>query len=513
MKRWHARITVLMLLGWLGGCAGITSPLPVGRAPEAPVAAPFSAGTVLQAALADEVEAAEGRSGFHFLETGEAAYRARLALIEAAEARIDIQYYIWEFDRSGRAMTAALTRAADRGVRVRALIDGFRVDGKAAPLLALARHPNIEVRLYNAFRTSFRSDVTRYAELLSDFKRLNQRMHDKVLAVDGAAAIVGGRNVSDEYFGLSEDRYFYDRDVLIAGPMMEDISASFELFWRGDYALPVDWFADAVNGDVAAGVPPAPDSLPFPLTLSQEALGAELSRLSQALVWADARLIRTAPGPVFGEQAPDRDAEIEHAFMERLEAAGSEVVIQMPYITLTPARREALRAARDRGVDVRLHTNSLASTDWTIVQHGYVQERRWLAHWDVALMELKDRPATCCAATVTPRQTVLHPKTVVFDRQHVFIGSFNLDRRSVLYNSEIALMIDSPALAARVLDRIGLAMQPENSWRLVMGEANQLVWLDETVDPPARFTNAPHTGFFDQLMPWLGYFLPIDRLL
>jgi len=515
-------LRLVLAAALLGGCASLTEPMPL--AVDAPQTygtdGPDSRATPLWAALVSMADARATHAGVTTLETGAVAYRARLALIEAATVAIDVQSYIWEFDQSGQAITDALLRAAERGVRVRLLIDGFRVDDGTQQLKQIARHPNFHVRLYNAFRTSFRSDFVRYSELVSDFKRLNQRMHDKVLAVDGAAAILGGRNVSDEYFGLSAARYFHDRDVLLAGPLTAQVSDTFDLFWNSDYAVPVSHFEDGLPktnvAPPAAVEPQAPGAILLPLQLSEAELDAELGLLRHALVWADMQLVRSAPGLVFAEQAPPDDETFEVVFLRAIEDARDEIVLQTPYLTLTPVQRATLIAARQRGVAIKLNTNSLASTDWPIVQHGYMQERRQFLHWGVYVFELKDQPATCCrgdAFGIVPATAILHQKTIVIDGRLVFVGSFNIDYRSIRHNSEVGVIVDSLAFGARVLAEIAEATQPDNSWRLTIGPSNEIVWLDESVDPPTRYLDDPHTSLLDQLAPWFGYFLPIDGLL
>lgn len=513
-------VRFVLIAALLSGCASLTEPLPVGFAPPAPaiVPDPVPETTPLWSALVAPAGAPQAQSGFALLEMGADAYRARLALIEAATASLDVQSYIWEFDASGQAITAALLRAADRGVEVRVLIDGFRAGDKAHALKSLAVHRHVEVRLYNAFRTSFRRDAVRFAELATDFQRLNQRMHDKVLAADGVAAILGGRNVSDEYFGLSPVRYFHDRDVLVAGPLVSEVGRAFDLFWNSVYAVPVAHFVDPDGASLEPVSPPpgAREGFLLPREMTAAARDRELAGLEHALVWAEGGLVRSAPGPVFAEQAPPGSQDFETLFLAHVEQAGREIILQTPYLTLTPPQRTALAAARARGVDIILHTNSLASTDWPIVQHGYLQERRRLLHHGVRVFELKDRAHSCCAPgglPVVPAKSVLHQKTLVIDGRIAFIGSFNFDNRSIRYNSEIGVIVDSPAFGERVRSAILTATGPENSWRLTMGPSNELVWLDESVDPPKRYLDDPRTGFLDQVVPWFGYFLPIDGLL
>ena len=503
------------------GLAGCAAPMRMpGLPPASALAGPEA--TPLWSQLVAPAEAAAGRSGFFFLESGLDAYHLRLTAIEAATQTVDIQYYIWDFDGSGRAISEALLRAAERGVRVRALVDGFHIDRASVPLKRIARHPNVEVRLYNAFRASFRGDALRYAELLLDFSRLNQRMHNKIVAVDNTLAIVGGRNVNDAYFGLDADHYFLDRDVVVVGPLTADISASFDAFWNDPQAVPARDFArdDAASvdaGTVWAGAPDlALDEFPLPRRIEGAELAEKFADLRGRLVWAPAMLALTSPGPVFAAPAQLPVPRIEDVLLAQLDAARAEVVVQMSYVMLTEPRAAALEAANGRGVHMVLHTNSLASTDSAIVHYGYARDRRRFLRHDVELHELKNVPQNArgmAALGIVPEKTTLHPKTMVFDRRHVFLGSFNLDHRSILYNSEIGILIDSPLLAARVLEAIAWDIAPVNSWRVTLEPPSRLVWLDESVVPPLRLDSEPHAGIGAQILTWLGYFLPIDHLL
>lgn len=516
--RFRYLFCLLLPLG-LAACAGAPMRSPVVPATVA-LAAPEE--TPLWTALVDSGEVAAGHSGFFFLESGLDAYHVRLTAIEAATLTVDIQYYIWDFDGSGRAVSEALLRAAERGVRVRAMVDGFHIDRAAAPLKRIARHPNVEVRIYNPFRTSFRSNLLRYTELVFDFSRLNQRMHNKIVAVDNTLAIVGGRNVNDAYFGLDAKHYFLDRDVVVAGPLTAEISASFDAFWNDPHAVPARDFAredaSSVNaGTVWAEAPVlALDEFPLPRRIDGAELAEKFDELRGRFVWAPATLALTAPGPVFAGPATMLVPQIESVLLEQIGAARHEIVVQMSYVMLTDARLAALAEARGRGVRMVLQTNSLASTDSAIVHYGYARDRRLFLRHNVELYELKNVPQNARGMArlgIVPEKTVLHPKTVVFDRRLVFLGSFNLDHRSILYNSEIGILIDSPPLAALVLDAIAWDIAPVNSWRVAMEPPSRLVWFDDNETPPLRFDSEPNTGVITQILTWLGYFLPIDDLL
>ncbi|MDO9126378.1 MAG: phospholipase D family protein, partial [Parvibaculum sp.] len=404
-----------------------------------------------------------------FLEGGLDAYETRLLAIESAAHTIDLQYYIWDFDGSGRAISEALFRAAERGVHVRALVDGYLVDGSAEPLKQIVNHPNIDVRIYNAFRTSFWPRYLRYGEALIDFPRLNQRMHNKIIAVDNTVAIVGGRNVNDTYFALDAAHYFLDLDVVIAGPLTKEVSASFDAFWNSPYAVPVEHF---VEGE---GIPFSLATVwnevfvydmaafPLPRRIEVMELAEKYITLQQRFIWAPASLVLTSPGSVFEGIAVPRAGQIETAMLSHIASAEQEVLIQNPYVMMTEQRAAMLADAKARGVRMLLHTNSLASHDSALVHYGFARDRKRFLRSGVALFESKPRPQSSSGMPglgLTPEKTTLHSKTLVFDRRYVLVGSFNLDLRSLHYNSEIGILIDSPALAAHVAEAIEADIAP-----------------------------------------------------
>ncbi|ABS63768.1 phospholipase D/Transphosphatidylase [Parvibaculum lavamentivorans DS-1] len=489
-------------------------------APGAALAKPEE--TALWHALVPPEEAARGHSGFFFLEGGLDAYETRLLAIESAARTIDLQYYIWDFDGSGRAISEALFRAAERGVHVRALVDGYLVDNDSEPLKQIVNHPNIDVRIYNAFRTSFWPRYLRYGELLIDFPRLNQRMHNKIIAVDNTVAIVGGRNVNDTYFALDGDHYFLDLDVVIAGPLTKDVSASFDAFWNSPYAVPVEHFVEdetipfsfaTVWNEIFAY---DMEAFPLPRRLEVMELAEKYIALEKRFVWAPASLVLTAPGPVFQDIAVPPGQQIETAMLSHIASAEREVLIQNPYVMMTEPRAAVLADAQARGVRTILQTNSLASHDSALVHYGFVRDRKKFMGNGVALYELKPRPdnsRNMPGIGLTPEKTTLHSKTIVFDRRYVLVGSFNLDPRSIDYNSEIGILIESPKLASRVAGAIEVDLAPENSWRVVGDGEGGIVWLDETETPPLRLDTEPETSFVERIPVWLGYVLPIDHLL
>ncbi|MEQ8267393.1 MAG: phospholipase D family protein [Parvibaculum sp.] len=518
MKRLGFLPVLSGILLLLGACASVRQDPSL--APSAALAEPEE--TALWHALVPEEEEARGRSGFFFLEGGLDAYETRLVAIESAARTIDLQYYIWDFDGSGRAISEALFRAAERGVHVRALVDGYLIDNDSEPLKQIVNHPNIEVRIYNAFRTSFWPGYLRYGELIIDFPRLNQRMHNKIIAVDNTVSIVGGRNVNDTYFALDEAHYFLDRDVVIAGPLTKEVSASFDAFWNSPYAVPVEHFTEdevipfsfaTVWNEVFAY---DMEAFPLPRRIEVMELAEKYITLEQRFVWAPASLVLTAPGPVFADIAVEPGRRIETAMLSHIASAKREVLVQNPYVMMTEPRAAVLADAQARGVRMVLQTNSLASHDSALVHYGFARDRTAFLESGVALFEAKPRPQSSRGMPgtgITPERTTLHSKTLVFDRRHVLVGSFNLDPRSVDYNSEIGILIDSPKLASRVASAIEADTAPENSWRIVPDGEGGILWLDETETPPLRLDTEPETNFFERIPVWLGYVLPIDHLL
>ena len=510
---------VAAFAGWLGAC----STLPRGFVCEGSTALAAPEHTPLWQALVAPDEAARDRSGFTLLETGPDAYLARLALIEAATRTIDAQYYIWYLDESGQAITEALIRAADRGVRVRLLIDSLYADENHVPIGRLTGHPNIEVRLHNAFSTSFQPNLIRGVELLLNVSRLNRRMHNKILAADNTIAILGGRNISNNYFGVDPDAHFRDRDVVTVGPITAQLSESFDTFWNNPRSVPSATFPPCRTDGafdfeaVREGMPEVDMmALPLPVKLARDELGHELAALREQLVWARGSVSWNPPGPIdYGEDVSPSE-HVEAMFLDRLDAVTQEAVVQTAYMGMTDPRLRMFQQVLDRGARITVHTNSLASTNWPLAQHAYARIRWSLLHRGVSLYEAKPAPAirnAIAAPNVTPRKTIMHAKSAVFDRRYVFVGSFNLDRRSILYNSEIGVLIDSPDLAERLLATIDRDIRPENSWRVALDAQRHVVWLDETPDPAIIHTEQPEAGFIAQFWVWIGYFLPVDDLL
>jgi putative cardiolipin synthase len=400
-----------------------------------------SVGALFQRAAARH----KGLSGFLPVQTDQDAFMARLAMADLAERTLDAEYYIWESDTTGRILGEHLLRAADRGVRVRVLIDdNYMTAARDLGMLALLDgHPNVQVRFFNPVTNrGFRT-----LSFLADFGRVNHRMHNKMWIIDNALAIVGGRNIADEHFGVNAQFNYRDLDVLAAGPIVGDLSAAFDSFWNSAWAIPVGAVVSKVlskdelratrdrSEQRAAATP-----YPYPIYQSNEELHARVLRARDQFIWA--------PGHVFVENPSrvtiDPSRVIVTALAERIGKAEHEVLIESPYFVL---REQGIAIMRDfiaRGGKVRVLTNSAASTDEPPAQAGYENTRKALLQAGVDLYELRQnsnmkRKWSPLAGKAT---AALHAKGMVFDRQSVWIGSFNLDPRSIGLNTEVGVMID-----------------------------------------------------------------------
>src|SRR6185312_4044325 len=405
--------------------------------------------TTVGALFQEAADKHPGLSGFSIIRQGGPAFMARLALADLAEKTLDGQYYIWDGDTTGLILADRLLRAADRGVRVRLLIDDhYMTESRDANIAALDAHPNIEIRFFNPVRNR----RWRMLSTLAEFGRVNHRMHNKLFVMDNAVGIVGGRNIADVYFGVSTDHNYRDLDVMNAGPIVNEISASFDLFWNSEWALPVAAVVEeqATEQDLRDLRKRLQEKLaatgyPYPIDEQLAGLRERLVQIRDNFIWA--------PGKVFVEQPSrvDKNAEnvIALALRERASEVERELSIESPYFVLGDATIERVRQLTARGVKVRVLTNSAASHDVLPALAGYVNTRKKVLNAGVELYELSPDSdmERIWSVLAGKSQAALHAKCLVFDRKSVFIGSFNLDPRSTALNTEIGVMIDSPEIA------------------------------------------------------------------
>ena len=423
-------------------------------------------------------------SGFVLLDRGDEALRARLAAIDLAERAIDGQYFIWNGDAAGRLVIAHLLRAADRGVRVRLLIDDFHAGGRDYNLQALDSHPNVEVRLYNPFE---RSRLTRLLQLLSAFWRLNRRMHNKLLIADNQLAIVGGRNIANEYFAVDGDYNFRDFDLLAVGPVVPQASGAFDAYWNSPYAIPVaellhqkrltprevERRLSVFTGRLSKLL----QRFPYPLDATRDDCLARLRGAVTQLKWGRAEVLYDDPSKVDGHLKARRSTAIGRRLEQEFAATEHELVAESAYF-VPSADHRSLNAMRARGVAITVLTNSIGSTDVVAAYTGYARRRRELLENGVRLFELRPDAAVHLTAAPSRRRSRvgLHSKAMIFDRQRVFVGSVNLDPRSRFLDTEIGFLVDSPEIARQLFDDIAVDLRPENSWRLGIGHHGGVVW-------------------------------------
>lgn len=465
-------------------------------------------------ALTRRVEAHPGASGIFALSDGHDAFAARVLLADAAERTIDVQYYIWHADLSGMLLFEALQRAAERGVRVRLLLDDNNTVGLDPLLLELHRHPNVEVRLFNPFRQR----RWRWLGYLTDFSRLNRRMHNKSFTADNQVTIVGGRNVGDEYFGAGQEFLFVDLDVMAIGPVVDDVSTDFDRYWASASAWPVDSVVPDVEergaealevqalrirqDPAAAEYLRAVASLPFVRELLSGTLPFE---------WAPTRMVSDDPAKGLG-RAPD-SAMLPSQFAELLGQPRVELELVSAYFVPAERGTEAfVRMARE-GVRVRILTNSLEATDVVAVQAGYAKRRGTLLEAGVELYETKGRSAPPPTRDHGfAGSSSLHAKTFSVDRRRIFVGSFNFDPRSARMNTEMGFVIESPVLADRIADAFDERVA-FHAYAVRLGGRGSLQWVEQIDGERIVHDDEPHATVGRRFVVWLLSLLPIEWML
>ncbi len=465
----------------------------------------------LAAVVAERAQRHPGRSGIAALDNGLDAFAARALLADAAVQSIDVQYYIWRGDLTGTLLLDALQRAAERGVRVRLLLDDLGSTGLDAELAALDAHPNAEVRLYNPFNLR----RLKFAAFAFDFFRLNRRMHNKSFTVDGLATVLGGRNIADEYFGAGPMPLFLDLDVLAVGAVVPAVSADFDRYWAAPSVYPASailpraGIGDPIDADVRR-LQADPRLATYAKALAGAPLLPALARGDLALEWTRARLV--SDDPAKGEGAVPRDDLLLVRLMRAVGPIRQRIDGVSPYFVPGAAGVKAFAALEDEGIAVRVLTNSLAATDGLPVHAGYARRRPDLLRHGVRLFELRPQ-----AALAAPRErgplggsgSSLHAKTFAVDGTRVFVGSFNFDPRSTRINTEMGLLIDSEALAQRLHGAFDSGLGAF-AWEVVLRDG-QLTWVDHANG--TQTTSEPGATWPRRLLIRFIGCLPVEWLL
>ena len=516
MPRHHG---LVRCLGLLFACAVLQAgcaSLPTIEGRSLSTAASDTADTRLGRAVSGLARAHARLSGVVALPDGRDAFAARARLADAAERTLDVQYYIWRNDTSGTLLLDALRRAADRGVRVRLLLDDNNTVRMDELLAALDTHPNIEVRLFNPFA------ARRWRRLgfLTDFSRLNRRMHNKSFTADNQVTIIGGRNVGDEYFDADADLRFVDLDVLTVGPVVRDVSGDFDRYWASDSAYPIDRLVARPPPQTLAALEAAavqtayaPAAQAYVQAIAGQPFMRALLEQRLPFEWAVVHMVSDDPSKGLGK------ADDEELMWSRLKLVmrrpQHEMVLISPYFVPGEEGTRFFTDLARAGVAITVVTNSLESTDVVAVHAGYAKRRRALLEAGVRLYETKrapGRPERERRLGGSSSASSLHAKTFALDGARAFVGSFNFDPRSARLNTELGFVIDSPAVA-RAISHDFASSLARRAYEVGLGATGALQWIEQRDDATLVHDVEPGTDLWQRLGVSLLSLLPIDWLL
>jgi len=504
--------STLGLLLLMQGCASL--PSLAGRPASSSVAPAHD--SRLGRAIVPLTEAHPDRSGIVPLKRGRDAFATRVLLADAAERSIDVQYYIWRADLSGTLLIEALRRAAARGVRVRLLLDDANTSGLDGPLAALAALPNVEVRLFNPFP----GRGSRALGYLLDFERLNRRMHNKSFTADNLATVVGGRNVGDEYFEAGGDVLFVDLDALAIGPVVGAVSREFDQYWASDSAYPAERIVAPIDASAsvaldasAAKVEQGAEAAEYRAMLAESPLIRDLLADRLAFEWSAVKMVSDDPAKGLGRESTDQ------LLWTRLKAATTPPSrafrLLSPYFVPGEQGTADLAAMARRGVKVQILTNSLESTDVVPVHAGYAKRRKDLLEAGVVLYEAKresSEPRQSRGGSKGVSGSSLHAKTFALDDSLVFIGSFNFDPRSAKINTEMGLVIDTPALAQELRAFFDTQL-PLLAYEVRLTDKGNLQWIERTPEGEKIHDSEPGASALRRAGVGFMSILPIEWLL
>lgn len=512
----------LLLALLLNGCASLDVP----REPSQALPAGNSAfGRSIQAQAAPH----QGQSGFRLLSNSTEAFMARAELIRNAQTSLDLQYYIVHDGISTRMLVEELLKAADRGVRVRILLDDTTSDGLDQVIATLAAHPQIQIRLFNPLHLGRSTGVTRTMGRLFDLSLQHRRMHNKLWLADNSAAIVGGRNLGDEYFDAEPNLNFTDIDMLSVGPVAEQLGHSFDQYWNSALSKPIDEFLSSK---------PTAKDLQNTRTRLEESLDEtrkqnhalyqqlmiydkhpRLDIWRRELIWAWNQALWDAPSKVLSKGEPDPQLLLTTQLAPELNGVSKELIMISAYFVPGQPGLVYLTGRADAGVSVSLLTNALEATDVPAVHGGYAPYRKALLEHGVKLFELRRQPGAGSGSgphlfrrsAYQGSDSSLHSKAMIFDQQKSFIGSFNFDPRSVLWNTEVGVLVDSPELAAHVRELALQGMAPPLSYEAKL-QNGQIVWVTEDNGKLHTLTKEPGS-WWRRFNAWMSTTVGLERML
>ena len=511
MGHFSRRLPAFVLALFLGACTSVPFDYPRTQSEAIPASTDSYYGTRFE-----EWEEEHGElSGFVPLIPGIDALGARLVMMERAESSIDAQYFLIKPDQAGELFLGKLLRAADRGVRVRLLIDDIFTPRMDSNLALMNSHPHIEVRLFNP--------LSRYSprawNMLFDFKRVNRRMHNKAFIVDGSLAITGGRNIAEEYFELKDQQDFDDYEVLMFGEIVPELSHSFDIFWNSELAVPMEAFGNPTKkrnlakwqrhmDEIVSGEHPSA----YAAAINSPVLGQIQDGELEPYV-APADFVYDVPDKLLAARRSREYRALATELRSRMEAASSEIVVITPYLVPRDEGIEWVEEIRGQGIRLVFITNSLASTNHVAVHSGYARYRRRLLNAGAELYEVKVDEIPRSLQKLTEIESVtLHTKAVVIDRDELFVGSLNFDPRSIAINTEVGLFIHSPEMASDFSDLVWKDI-PKYTYRVELNERNQLRWHYQYKDEDLVLTSEPQAGFWRRFKAGFYRLLPIEDQL
>jgi len=490
------RIVLLLVFASVAGCASIDFDYPKSET----FALTDTGDTTLARGIAEYVaQHPPEQSGFYPVYDGIDSLAMRLLMAERAERSIDAQYFLIHNDLVGRAFVNALLRAANRGVRVRFLVDDMNAKGYDTGFAALDSHENIEVRIFNPF-------AHRKARAMDAFSmgRLTRRMHNKSFTVDNQMSLIGGRNIANEYFDANPGEKFGDLDVLTVGSIVPKVSAMFDSYWNHPASLPISALA-GVPENAAEALASLEDRVAESLKEVAASEYAEAVRSSilnyvqtdaSAFVWADYDLVYDSPD----KAKADISGEAGSIVVQMREGIGDiekELFVVTPYFVLTKDNIEGFRDLRNRNVDITVFTNSLASNNHSVSHSGYAPKRKKLLEMGVKLYEVRANRSIPSDESkgVQDAKATLHAKAFVVDRKKVFIGSFNWNQRSINLDTELGVIIHSPKIATELVERATAAI-PTATFEVFLNDKNKLRWRGYDDGQEVILTKEPQTSFW-----------------
>jgi putative cardiolipin synthase len=521
----------ILIVAVLSGCASLTPGSDFSKTASSALAHPEE--TRLGREFNNAARKHNGNSGFRIIPVGADGFLTRMQMINASERTLDLQYFIFRGDKTGRLLTDAVLHAADRGVRVRVLIDDGETSDGDEQITALDAHPSIEIRIFNPFAYRGHTTLFRATEFMFNASRLDYRMHNKLLVVDNAVALIGGRNIGDQYFQINPESQFADDDVFAAGPIAKQLSATFDEYWKSALSIPTEAFSSGKSSHAALNE--------HRKTLNEESreskandvnymkrvatgepfLGMISGRLP--LIWAHAQVICDSPDKKKVENGSMVGRLMQREVAYAAIAVQSELLMITPYLIPGEEGMQLFKDLRQRNVRVRVLTSSLESSTVLLAQAGYMHYRVPLLKNGVELYEIRSllgntRGSGQTAAISRSGNYSLHAKLFVFDRQRLFIGSMNFDQRSMHLNTEIGLIIDSPELAQQIAARFEAMVQPVNSYKLALrpnkaGGAPDLVWQTQEDRKAVEYDTEPARSDWQRIKVNVLSLLPMDKEL